>query len=142
AADVRVEQINRLEALAPYLGIEVDAARRQSPLPQDDQHALRRQVQVGRELIRIPAEQEVAAVGVDRAEQALRGGVGQLVHHRVPRQRRVVGLHVQLEMIRQAVAAQEGDHGGGVEVVLMDRRLLRLRLDQELAGETDLLLVI
>ena len=33
-------------------------------------------------------------------------------------------------------------HGGGVEIVLVDGRLLRLRLDQELAGEADLLLVI
>ncbi len=33
-------------------------------------------------------------------------------------------------------------HGGGVEVVLVGGRLLRLRLDEELAGEADLLLVI
>ena len=41
------------------------------PWPQDHQHALRRQVEVGRELVGVPAEQQVAAVGVDRAEHAL-----------------------------------------------------------------------
>ena len=69
-------------------------------------------------------------------------GVGQLVHHRVAGERGVVGLDVELEVVGQAVAAQEGDDGGAVEVVLMVGRLLRLRLDQELAGEADLLLVV
>ena len=129
-----VEQIDRLETLAPHLGVEVDAARRQAALPQDDQHALRRQIQVGRELIGVPAEQQVAAVGVHRAEQALRRRIGQLVHHRVARQRRMVGLDVQLEMLRQTIGPQEGHHRGTVEIVLVDRRLLRLRLDEELTA--------
>ena len=54
----------------------------------------------------------------------------------------MVGFEVELERIGQAVAAQEGDDVGGVEIVLMNGRLLRLRLDQELAGEADLLLVL
>ena len=72
------------------------------------QHALRRQVDVGRELVGVPAEQQVAAVGVDRAEHALHAhAYFQFVHHRVAGQRGVVGLDVQLEVLVQAVAAQE-----------------------------------
>ncbi len=70
AADVGVEQVDRLEALAADLGVEVDAARSQAALCQDHQHAAGRQVEVGRELIGVPAQQQVAAVGVDRAEHA------------------------------------------------------------------------
>src|SRR5579884_1755703 len=42
AADVGMEQVDRLKALAPYLGIEVDAAWRQAALTENHQHALRR----------------------------------------------------------------------------------------------------
>jgi hypothetical protein len=54
-------------------------------------------------------------------------------------QRRVVGLDVELEVLLEAVGAQEGDPAGDVEVVLVLGRLLRLGLDQELALEADLL---
>ena len=53
-------------------------------------------------------------------------------------ERRVVGLDVELEMLVEAVGAQEGDAAGDVEIVLVLRRLLRLRLDEELALEADL----
>src|SRR5205823_4424590 len=118
AADVGVEEVHGLEALAPHLGVEVDAARRQAALTQDHEHALRRQVQVSRKLIRVPAQKQIAAVGVDGAEQALHRRVSQLMHHGVPGQGRVVRLNVQLEVIDQAVAAQEGNDVGGVEIIL------------------------
>jgi hypothetical protein len=54
-------------------------------------------------------------------------------------ERGVVGLDVELEVLLQAVGAQEGDAAGDVEVVLVLGRLLRLGLDQELALEADLL---
>ncbi len=72
----------------------------------------------------------------------MHGGVGQLVHHRVPGQRGVVRFHVQLEIVSQSVAAQKGDDVGAIEIVLVRGRLLRFWLDQELAGEADLLFVI
>ena len=58
------------------------------------------------------------------------------------RQRGVVGLDVHLEVLVQAVFAQETDGGGGVEVILVLHGLLRLRLDVEVAGEADLPAVI
>ncbi len=51
----------------------------------------------------------------------------------------VVGLDVELEILLQAVGAEEGDAAGDVEIVLVLGRLLRLRLDEELALEPDLL---
>ena len=62
----------------------------------------------------------------------------QFVLHRVAGQRGVVGLDVELEVLVEAVLAQEVEHGGAVEIVLVLGRLLRLGLDQELAGEADL----
>ena len=42
------------------------------------------QVDVGRELVGVPAEERVAGVGVDRAEGAGVDGDSQLVHHPWP----------------------------------------------------------
>ena len=58
------------------------------------------------------------------------------------RQRRVVGLDVELEAVHQAVLLQEGVAAPGVEVVLVLGRFLRLGLDVELPLKADLLLVI
>ena len=43
------------------------------------EHALRGEIEVGRELVGVPAEQQVARVGVDRAERSGGGGDFQLV---------------------------------------------------------------
>ena len=56
----------------------------------------------------------------------------QLVHHRVAGERGVVGLEVELEVRQQVVGPQEVEAGGGVGVVLVLGRLLRLGLDVEL----------
>ena len=73
----------------------------------------------------------------------LRRGVGQLVHHRVAGQRGVVRLDVQLEVVGQAVGrAGRRRTAAQSKSYWCVGRLLRLRLDQELAGEADLLLVV
>ena len=64
------------------------------------EHALRGEVDVGRELVGVPAEQQVARVGVDGAEHAVLRGDFHFVLHRVAGQRGVVGLDVQLEVRR------------------------------------------
>ena len=60
---------------------------------------LRREIDVGRELVGVPAEQHVAGVGVDRTERARRAGDFQFMLHRVAGERGVVGLEVQLEVL-------------------------------------------
>ena len=142
AADVRVEQVHRLEALAPHLGVEVRAAGLEAAHVEDGQHDLGRQINVGRELVGVPAQQHVAGVGVDRAERAGGDGHFQLVLHGVAGQRGVVGLEVQLEVAQQVVFAQEVQARRGVGIVLVLGRLLGLGLDVELALEADGLLVV
>ena len=77
-------------------------------------------------------------------EPSASGGSGdfQFVLHGVAGERGVVGLEVQLEMLEQIVLAQEIQARGGVGIVLVLGRLLRLGLDVELALEADLLLVV
>ena len=54
----------------------------------------------------------------------------------------MVGLEVQLEVLQQAVFAEEVKAGGRVGIVLVGRGFARLGLDEELALEADLLRVI
>src|SRR6266496_4506094 len=64
------------------------------------------------------------------------------MHHRVTGQRGVIRLDIELEILVQAVAAQEGNAIGGVEIILMNGRLLRFRFDEKLSAEADLFLVL
>ena len=93
-------------------------------------------------LVGVPAQQQVAGVGVDRAQKALAAGIFQLVLHGVAGQRGVIGFQVQLDVLGQAVGPQEVDAGGRVEIVLMLGRLLGLGLEIELALEADLLGIV
>ena len=60
----------------------------------------------------------------------------------VTRQSRVVGFDVHLDVVFQAVGAEEVDARGGVEVVLMLGRFLRFRFKVELTRESDFFGVI
>ena len=70
-----------------------------------------------------------------------RGGHDDIVLVAVSCQHGVIGLDVEFEVLVQLVRLEEGDDGHGVVVVLMTGGLLRLRLDQKLTFEADLLLV-
>ena len=59
------------------------------------------------ELVGVPAQEQVARVGVDRAQEALLAGVVEFVLHAVAGQRGVVGLDVEFDMIGQAVARRK-----------------------------------
>ena len=84
----------------------------------------------------------VAAVHVDRAEDAERLRERDLVLEAVAGQQRVVLLDVDLDLVLEAVRLQEAVHGGDVVVVLVLGRLVRLGLDQDGALEADLVLVL
>jgi len=71
------------------------------------------------------------------AEHAGVAGDLQVVFEAVARQRGVVGLDVELEVLVQTVRAQEADAGRAVEIVLVLHRFHRLGLDEEVAGEAD-----
>ena len=94
-------------------------------------------VQVGRELIHVPADELVTLVGVEGAEHAGLAGGADLMLVGVACQVGVVAFEVQLEDVHQVVGAQEVDGGCGIEVVLEHRRFLGLRLNQELGVQAD-----
>ena len=88
--------------------------------------------EVVRELIGVPAQQRVAAVHVDAAEEPVGQGVGHFVLEGVARQGGVVVLDVEAEVVvARAVALQECVDRGGVVVVLVLGRLARLGLDEQ-----------
>ena len=98
---------------------------------------------VVRELVGVPAEQRVAAVGVDRAEHARCAAATAISCWKVwPASVAWLASMLNLTSLLEAVAAQEGVDRGDVEVVLVLGRLLRLGLDQERALEADLVLVL
>jgi len=121
-----VEQVDWLETLATHFGVEVQAAGRETAVLEQHEHDLRGQVNVGRELIGIPAQQQVAEVGIDGAKEALHRGIFELVLHCVAGECGVVRFDVHLHVLFQAVTAQEVQARSHVEVVLMLRRLFRL----------------
>ena len=113
------------------------------PARDDARHDQRQLRQVVAELIGVPAELRIAAVHVDAAEHVVGERVGDLVLEAVARQGGVVRLDVDLEVLgRQAVALEERVHRRRVVVVLVLRRLIRLRLDEQRALEADLVLVL
>ena len=103
------------------------------PASQDLVHRQRQLVDRVRELVRVPAVLVVAPVGIDAAEQAVAHRVGHLVVEAVAGERRVVGLEVEPVLALEAVPDEEAVDRRRVAVVLVLRRLLRLRLDQERA---------
>ena len=103
---------------------------------------MRRQIDVRRELVGVPAQERVAGIGVDRTQGVVVHRQGQFVQHLMTGQGGVVGFQIQLEVILQAEGAEEVQTSGGVRVVLVLGRFLRLRFDVELPGEPDRLLVI
>ena len=130
-ADVAVEEVDGVDALAAHLGVEVVAAGGEAAALQDVVERQRDFAHVVRELIGVPAVLRIAAVHVDRAEDAEVDRHGDLVLEAVPGERRVVGFDVDLDLLLEAVVLQEAVDRVDVEIVLMLGRLVRLRLDQD-----------
>ena len=140
--DVGAEQILGGEGGAARLGIEVQAAvRADLTLGEDLPHDGGSLVQVGRELIHIPADELVALVGIEGAEHTGLAGGADLVLVGMTGQVGVVAFEVQLHEV-DVVGLKEGDGCGCIEVILVHRRLLGLRLDQELSVQADLLSIL
>src|SRR3546814_10032104 len=78
----------------------------------------------------------------DRPENAEGGGGGDLMLEGMARQRRMIGLDIDAHLVLEPVALEEAIDGGGVEIILMFGRLVRLGLDQDRAGKADPVLVL
>ncbi len=142
ARDMSDEQVVGLEALATNLGIEVHATGRETAVLQHGEHGLGRQVNVGWELIRVPAQEVIAHVGIDGPERSGSARDFEFMFHGLAGQPRVVDLDVEFEVLKQAVFPQEVQAGGRVAVILMARRLFGLGLNVERALKSNLLLVV
>ena len=81
--------------------VEVHAAGVEAAVLEYPEHALGREVYVRRELIGVPAQQRVAAVHVQAAEDAVVDGVRHLVLEGVARQRGMVHLYIDLKILQQ-----------------------------------------
>ena len=88
-----------------------------------------------------PRRSSPALASIDPKMPALHSG-RDLVGEVVSGERGVVDLDVDLDVLGEVVALQEGMDGGDVVVVLVLRRLERLGLDQDRAGEADVVLVL
>ncbi len=141
-ADVGIEKVHVIDGLASDMGVEVEAAGGKSARLQDGVHGHRGVVKVCRELVGVPAEQQVAAVGVHGAEDAVDGGKFQFVMEGMSGQGRMVGFDVHFEMGQEAVLLEESKAVARVEVVLVLGWLFGFGFDVELAFEADFLFVI
>ncbi|CAB5370609.1 unnamed protein product [Rhizophagus irregularis] len=137
-----IEQVDRVHRLAPHLGIEIEAAGGEPARAQDFEIGERQFLDRIGELIGVPAILRIAAVRIDRAEDAERRCGGDLVLEGVAGEGCVVRLDIDLHFILKAIALEETVHRSGVKVVLVLGRLERLGFDQDRAGETDLVLVL
>lgn len=83
-------------------------------------------------LIRIPSQEGISRIGINGPQHTVGGRNGNVMLGRVTRQRRVIGLNVEFEMLRQPVLVQEGDTGLGVVIVLVFARFAGLGFEEEL----------
>jgi hypothetical protein len=139
---VGVEEVCRVEALATQLGVEIEAPGSEPSGLQDGIQRERDLLWLVRELVGVPAELGIAAVHVDAAEDPVGHGVRDLVRKAVSRERGVVHLDVELELVFESVLLEEGVHGRGVVIVLVLRGLVGLGFDQERPLESDRVLVL
>ena len=99
-ADMRVEQVVGLDRLAADLGVEVHAAGLEAAGADESRSSsASARGTFMRELVGVPAEKIVAAVQVERAEDAERAGELDLVLERMAGEDRVVLLDVDLDLV-------------------------------------------
>src|SRR5690606_18556050 len=66
AGDMCIEQVFRLERLTANLSVKVDTTWSKSTILQYFKHRKSNSIQISREFVRIPTEQQVTLVGIDR----------------------------------------------------------------------------
>lgn len=127
---------------ATTLGIEVETTGGEAAHFEDFFHDAGGEVEVGRELVGVPADEFVALVGIDGAEGIGSDGDGHFVQHGVTSEGGVVGLKIELEVTHEAVFAEEIQARSGIGIVLVRGRFAWFWLDVELTFEADFFRVI
>ena len=135
-------EVRRVHGLAAQLGIEVETAIDEA-LILDQLHQRRHQLlRVVRELVGIPAIAWIAAIDIDRAEDAVGARDRYFMFEIQSRQGGVIDFNVDLDLLGQSITLQEGKHRRDIVVVLMLGGLEGLGLDQNGALEADAVLVL
>ena len=98
-----MEDVLQFEGAASCLGVEVQTAVGEAACLQYFVHAQCCIIDVGRELVGIPAQQRVALIGIDGTEHAVGSCHTQFVLEGVLCQCCVVCFNVQLEVLVQTV---------------------------------------
>src|SRR5581483_9902342 len=142
AADVCDVEIGRVDRLAAQLRIEVEAAGAEALVLEELDESRHELLGVVGKLIGVPAVARIAAVDVDRAEDAVGARRRDLVLEIEARQGRMVDLDVDSYLLGEAVLLQEGEHRRDVPVVLMFGGLEGLGLDEDRPFEADAMLVL
>src|SRR3954468_4584581 len=102
-----MDQVERIDRLPSDLGVEVETAGRKAA---GFQHLVKREGKlrhIHRELVGIPAEQIVAAVDIERAQDSQRLGERDLVLERMAGEDGVVLLDVELDVVQEVVTLEE-----------------------------------
>ena len=131
-----MEQILNINRGPAQLRVEIETAGAKTSRFQDGNHGKGEFTDIGVELVGVPAQQRIAGVRIDGAQHSGGGGNLDFMLEAVPGKRGMVGLNVELEGILQSVSPEEGDARRHIEIILMLGRLLRLRLDEKLPGES------
>src|ERR1700724_2160360 len=141
-SDMGMKQIDGVDRLAAQLRVEVQSAGSEASRLQNGIQPQRHLGHAVRELVGVPAQEQVAPVDVDAAEDAERQGHGDLVLEGVAGQGGVVDLDVGPDLLLEPEALEEGVEGGGVEIVLVLGGLAGLGLHQDRAFESAAVLVV
>src|SRR5262249_13033507 len=142
ASDVSEDEIFRIDGLTADLGVEVQPAGGEAAALDQLVERERQLRRVVRELIRIPPQQRVASVDVERSEDAEGVRHRDFVLEGMPSQDRVIFLEIELDVLLQPEMLEEAVDGRRVEIVLVLGGFLGLGLDQNGTLEADLVLVL
>src|SRR6266481_4444412 len=110
-----MDRIVRTDRLPANLGVEIEPAGREPATLQQLMEAERHLRYVHRELVSVPAQKVIAAIDVERPEDAKCIGKRDLVLERMAGENRVVLFEVELDFLGQAIALQEPVAGRNVE---------------------------
>ena len=113
-ANMTIEQVVFVGTLPAHFRIKVEAAGGEAARFEDFIHHQRVLFDAVRELVGIPAQLRIAAVGVDGTEQPQRDGRRDLMMERVAGEGRMVGFNVQFNLFFQTKLFEEAVNGRGI----------------------------
>ena len=137
-----MEEIRRIDTLPSQARVEVEATRREAASPKNFIEREGHLLDTIRELVCIPAVLRIPAIRVEAPENSVRHCSCDFVLEALPRQRRMIHFNIDAVLICQIVFLKERVDGGDIGIVLVLRRLVRFRLDQECPLKSDFVFML